>query len=81
MGAAEVAYRDAIGIATAHGMQPLIAHCHLRLGRLLVHAGRGAEGEAHLARAVSLFGDLGMTLWLPAAEAELSALQVAGRNR
>jgi class 3 adenylate cyclase/tetratricopeptide (TPR) repeat protein len=79
--AAEMAYRDALGIATAHGMRPLMAHCHLRLGRLLVHAGGGADAESHLARAVSLFGELGMTRWLPAAEADLSALRVADRDR
>jgi len=53
-------------------MRPLLAHCHLGLGRLYGQLGRRAQARAHLATAVELMRAMEMTLWLPQAVIELA---------
>jgi hypothetical protein len=50
-------------------MRPLVAHCHLGLGKLYVKIGRRAEARAALSVAVELYRAMEMTFWLPQAEA------------
>ena len=58
----EGAYRDAIELASELGMRPLIARCHLALGRLYGRVSRG-EAAATLATARALFAEMGMEAW------------------
>ena len=64
-------YRRALALAEPRGMRPLIAHCHLGLGRLHRRLKRREQACEHLATATSMYGDMGMSFWLGQAEAEL----------
>ena len=74
---AEASYRQALALAEARGMRPLMAHCHLGLGTLYVQTGRPELSRATLTAALELYRDMAMTFWLPQAEAALA--QVEGR--
>jgi tetratricopeptide (TPR) repeat protein len=70
-------YRQALALAGELGMRPLQAHCHRGLGLLYAAARQWEQARAALAAAVTLYRDMGMTFWLPEAEAALA--QVEGR--
>jgi hypothetical protein len=53
-------------------MRPLLAHCHLGLGTLYTKIGRLAQAHTALSTAIELFHAMGMTFWLPRAEAMLA---------
>jgi tetratricopeptide (TPR) repeat protein len=74
---AEAYYQQALALAEELGLRPLQAHCHHGLGRLYHQTGRGEQARAALAAAIDLYRAMGMTLWLPQAEAAL--VQVEGR--
>jgi tetratricopeptide (TPR) repeat protein len=65
-------YRQALALAEELGMRPLVAHCHLGLGKLYVTSGRRAEARTELSAAVELYRAMEMTFWLPQAEAALA---------
>jgi tetratricopeptide (TPR) repeat protein len=69
----EAYYRQALVLADAHGMRPLVAHCHLGLGRLHRRAGGAGAGE-HLAAAMGLYRAMAMAYWAERAEEETTAL-------
>jgi tetratricopeptide (TPR) repeat protein len=71
---AERYYRQALALAEALGMRPLVGRCHLALGRVCRHAGKGASAEQHLTAAVGLFRELDMRTALDEAEEERKAL-------
>ena len=58
-------------------MRPLQARCHLGLGKLCRRVGRLDEARAELSTAATMLREMGMTFWLPEAEAELSAATTA----
>ena len=66
---AEARLNEALTLASSLGMQPLVAQCHLDLGKL--HRRRGTLGPAkeHVATASGLFRQMGMTYWLERAGA------------
>jgi tetratricopeptide (TPR) repeat protein len=74
---AEDYYRQALALAEAIGMHPLVAHCHRGLGTLYAAMGRRAEARAELNTAIDLYRAMEMTLWLPEAKAALA--EVEGR--
>ena len=45
-------------------MRPLVAHCHLGLGRLHRRVGDHAKAEPHLATAGAMYREMGMSFWL-----------------
>ena len=67
----EVHYRQALALAEPRGMRPLIAHCHLGLGRLYRRCGRCEEAHEHLTTATTLYRDMDMRFWLEEAEAAM----------
>jgi len=69
---AERCYRDAWTLATALGMRPLVAHCHLALGALGARAGDGARAKEHRGIAATMYGEMEMQAWLAQAEATLT---------
>jgi tetratricopeptide (TPR) repeat protein len=73
---AKAHYQQALALATALGMRPLQAHCHLGLGTLSATTGRGKQAGTALATAMALYRAMEMTFWLPQAEAALA--QVGG---
>jgi hypothetical protein len=56
-------------------MRPLVAHCHLGLGRLYHQTGRDAQARAALTTAIDLYRAMDMTFWLPQAEAALAQVE------
>jgi class 3 adenylate cyclase/tetratricopeptide (TPR) repeat protein len=70
-GRAEARYREAMTLADHLGMRPLVAHCHLGLGKLYAHTGKPEQAREHLATATRMYREMGMTYWLERAEAEL----------
>jgi tetratricopeptide (TPR) repeat protein len=69
---AEAHYRQALALAEKLGMRPLVAHCHLGLGKFYAKMGRRAEACAELSAAVELYRAMEMTSWLPQADAALA---------
>jgi tetratricopeptide (TPR) repeat protein len=67
-------YHQALALAEELGMRPLVAHCHLGLGKLCATIGRHAEGRAELTAAIELYRAMDMTFWLPQAEAALAPI-------
>ena len=65
-------YRQALALAEELGMRPLVAHCHLGLGKLYAKIGRRAEARTELSAAIELYRAMEMTFWLPQAEAALA---------
>jgi predicted ATPase/class 3 adenylate cyclase len=74
---AEAHYHKALTLAEELGMRPLVAHCHLGLGKLYTTIGRHVEARAELDTAIKLYRSMEMTFWLPQAKAVLA--QVEGR--
>jgi tetratricopeptide (TPR) repeat protein len=73
MDQAEGHYRQAL--ADELGMCPLVAHCHRGLGTLYRQVGRVEQARTALSTAIELYRDMGMTFWLPQAEAALAEVE------
>ena len=73
--AAERQYREALVLATELGMRPLVAHCHLGLGKLYRRTGDHAKASEHLATATTMYREMGMGFWLEKADAELRGVE------
>jgi tetratricopeptide (TPR) repeat protein len=67
---AENHYGEAMALAKELGMRPLLAHCHLGLGRVYRRADRPEQARWHINEATAMFRDMEMFLWLEKAEAE-----------
>jgi DNA-binding NtrC family response regulator/tetratricopeptide (TPR) repeat protein len=68
---AENSYGEALTIAAELGMRPLVAHCHLGLGKLYRRTGKRQETQEHLTTATVMYREMDMRFWLEQAEAEL----------
>jgi DNA-binding NtrC family response regulator/tetratricopeptide (TPR) repeat protein len=73
-GEAEACCRQALALAGELGMRPLVAHCHLGLGKLSRRTGTREQAHEHLTTATTMYREMGMTYWLEQAEAETRAL-------
>ena len=73
---AEAHYQQAHALAEELGMRPLVAHCHLGLGRLYAKMRQSEQAHAELSTAIALYRAMDMTFWLPPAQAAL--VQVGG---
>jgi tetratricopeptide (TPR) repeat protein len=67
----EAHYRQALVLAEPRGMRPLVANCHLGLGKLYRRAGKRQEAQGHLTTATTLYREMGMRFWLEQAEGEM----------
>jgi tetratricopeptide (TPR) repeat protein len=74
VGEAEDHYRQALAIAEELGVRPLIAHCHVGLGKLYRRTGNLHQATEHLTTATAMMREMEMGIWLEVAEAELKAL-------
>ena len=52
-------------------MRPLVAHCHLGLGKLYRRIGKREPAREHLATATTMYREMGMRFWLEQAEAAI----------
>jgi len=57
-------YREALALAHLHGMRPVIAHCHLGLGRLYRRTGQPEHARENLATAMTMYREMDMDFWL-----------------
>jgi hypothetical protein len=73
-GTAEGFYRQALVLAEKLTMRPLVAHCHLGLGKINRCTGARDQAREHLTSATAMFREMDMTLWRLPAEAEISQL-------
>jgi tetratricopeptide (TPR) repeat protein len=67
---AEGFYRQALTISSELGMRPLVAHCHLGLGKLHRRTGNPQEAQEHFLTATTMYREMDMRFWLEQAEAE-----------
>jgi len=59
-----------MGGDAAFGMRPLVAHCHLGLGKLYRRTGQHEQALEHLTTATRMYREMGMMYWLEQAEKE-----------
>jgi len=69
---AEGYYREALALAGQLGMRPVVAHCHLGLGKLCRRTGKRQQAQEHLTTATTMYREMEMTYWLEQAEAEVT---------
>ena len=55
-------------MASALGMRPLIAHCHLGLGKLYRRTGNREQASEHITTA-TMYREMDMRFWLEQAKA------------
>ena len=67
----EAHYRQALVLAEPRRMRPLIAHCHLGLGKLYRQTGDRAKADEYLVTATAMYREMDMGFWLEKAEAEI----------
>ena len=72
MAKAEDHYDHAMALANELRMRPLVAHCHVGLGKLYRRTGNFEKAKTHLANGVAMMREMEMGLWLEQAEAELT---------
>jgi hypothetical protein len=65
----EAHYREALALAEPRGMRPLVAHCHLGLGKLYQRTGQRRQAQEHLATATVMYREMDMRSWVEQAEA------------
>jgi tetratricopeptide (TPR) repeat protein len=65
-------YHQALTLADALGMRPLVAHCHLGLGTLYARLGQWEQARTEICAARDLYQAMDMTFWLPQVEAVLA---------
>jgi tetratricopeptide (TPR) repeat protein len=62
-------YREALALAELHGMRPLVAHCHLGLGKLYRRIGETEHAHEKLTAATTMYREMEMGFWLGQGEA------------
>jgi DNA-binding SARP family transcriptional activator len=70
----EAHYREALALAEPRGMRPLVAHCHLGLGRLYRRTGMHQQAREHLTPATTMYREMDMRFWLQKTEQEMREL-------
>ena len=61
---AQAYYRQAIDLAEELALRPLLAHCHLGLGKLYRRTGKREQAQEHLSTAATMYRDMDMRCWL-----------------
>jgi hypothetical protein len=61
-------YRDALARADTLSMRPLVAHCHLGLGKL-ARGGAREQADTHMTTATAMYGEMDMRYWREQAQA------------
>ena len=57
-------YREALALARLRSMRPLVAHCHLGLGKLYRRTGKPEHAHENLTLATTMYRELDMGFWL-----------------
>jgi class 3 adenylate cyclase/tetratricopeptide (TPR) repeat protein len=61
-------YREALALAELNGMRPLVAHCHLGLGKLYRNTSKPEQSRGNLRTATTLYLEMDMGYWLEQSE-------------
>ena len=69
---AEAHYRQALALAEELGLRPLVAHCHLGLGKLYRRTDKHEQAQEHLTTATTMYREMDMRFWLEQVEAEMN---------
>jgi hypothetical protein len=67
-------YRQALALADELGIRPIVAHCHLSLGKLYGRTGKREQAHEHLTTATTMYREMEMRFWGEQAEAEMKGL-------
>jgi hypothetical protein len=62
--AAEAHYATSTALALELGMRPLVAHCHLGLGKLYRCTDKREQAGEHLTTATTMYREMDMQFWL-----------------
>jgi hypothetical protein len=65
---------SALTLASELGLRPLIAHCHLGLGKLYRRTGKREQAHDHLTTATTMYRQMDMRFWLEQIEKEMGVL-------
>jgi tetratricopeptide (TPR) repeat protein len=68
-------YQQALTLADALGMRPLVAHCHYGLGSLYAKISRWDAARGELSAAIELYRAMEMAFWLPQAQATVAEME------
>ena len=60
----EACYHEALALAEPRGMRPLVAHCHLGLGKLYRRTNSREQAQEHLRAATTMYREMDMPFWL-----------------
>ena len=60
-----------LALASQLGMRPLVAHCHLGLGKLYRRTGKREQAHEHLTTATTMYREMDMRFYLEQAEAAM----------
>ena len=63
-----------LALAEPRGMRPLVAHCHLGLGKLSRRTGQREQSQEHLTTATTMYRVMEMTYRLEQADRESKSL-------
>ena len=55
-------------------MRPLVAHCHLGLGKFYRRTDKREHAREHLTAAMTMYREMGMTYWLAKVEEDMRTL-------
>ena len=66
----QVHHRKALALAEPRGMRPLIAPCHLGLGKLYQRTSKQEQAVEHLTIATSMYREMDMRFYLEQAETQ-----------
>jgi tetratricopeptide (TPR) repeat protein len=69
--ATAIRFREALALAEPRGMRPLVAHCHLGLGKFSQRTGKRQEAHEHLTTATTMYREMDMRFYLEQAEAAM----------
>ena len=64
-------YREALALAQAHGMGPLVAHSHLGLSKVYGRTGEPERARESLTNAITMYRAMDMGFWARQAEADM----------
>jgi tetratricopeptide (TPR) repeat protein len=68
-------YQQALALAEALDMRPLVAHCHWGLGTLYAKTGQAEQARTALSTAIEMYRGMEMTFWLPQTETALKQVE------
>ena len=63
-----VHYQEALALARQHGMRPLVAHCHLGLGKLYRRTRKTKHAYENFTTATTMYREMDMSFWQRAGE-------------